>query len=219
MLETTENPVIGLLGDIHGDFKELLSMMKTQAYRVDAWLQVGDLGGEGMEYPDFPSNFYFIQGNHENWDYIRELSQARSPQYIPNGAVVDVQLQSGGTVTVAGLGGNYSSNFFMYDRVNLPQSRYRHYLQGEIESLKKCNKKVDIFLSHEAPAPYMNRGRQTGQETITQILTFMRPKIHVFGHHHYHTDREIEGIRSVGLNYGMKEPLFYTPNTGEIKRL
>lgn len=148
---------IGLLGDVHGNFDALFKIMEAHP-TVTQWFQVGDLGGEHDTYPTLPSNFQFIQGNHENWDYIRELKNTGNGSYLPNGTLRQYNA-SGDKFTVAVLGGNYSAKFFSKPTVSLQGSRIRHFTEEDYNELLEQDKGlgrhgvVDIFLTMRHPLP------------------------------------------------------------------
>ena len=62
---------------------------------------------------------------------------------------------------------------------------------------------VDVFLTHEAPRPY-SPGRtapnDAGKTPVNEVLAAMRPRLHLFGHHHRFTEQERQGVTSVGLD-------------------
>jgi hypothetical protein len=59
-------------------------------------------------------------------------------------------------------------------------------------------------MSHEAPKPFRplpgGRGPDAGKAQINEVLAAMRPRLHLFGHHHRFSDDVREGVRSVGLD-------------------
>ena len=63
-----------------------------------------------------------------------------------------------------------------------------------------------MFLTHEAPRPYVvggragRRGMDAGKTPINEVLAAMQPRLHLFGHHHRFTEQERQGVRSVGLD-------------------
>jgi Icc-related predicted phosphoesterase len=79
----------------------------------------------------------------------------------------------------------------------------RHFVREEVEACKAL-RSVDVFLSHEAPKPFRafpgGRGPDAGKAQINEVLAAMRPRLHLFGHHHRFSDEVREGIRSVGLD-------------------
>jgi hypothetical protein len=78
----------------------------------------------------------------------------------------------------------------------------RHFVRAEVEACLALTG-VDLFLTHEAPRPYwLGTGRRrndAGKAVVNEILASMRPRLHVFGHHHRFGERVCEGVPSVGL--------------------
>jgi hypothetical protein len=65
----------------------------------------------------------------------------------------------------------------------------RHFVREEIVVCKSLSG-IDLFLTHEAPRPFYPAGRRidAGKTAINEVLTAMRPRLHLFGHHHEFTD-------------------------------
>ena len=59
---------------------------------------------------------------------------------------------------------------------------------------------VDVFLSHEAPMPFRVGRVQAGKRPINDVLASMKPRLHLFGHHHRFEELTVEGGRSVCLD-------------------
>ncbi len=51
--------------------------------------------------------------------------------------------------------------------------------------------------SEEAPGAARN---DAGKTPVNEVLAAMRPRLHLFGHHHRFTEQERQGVRSVGLD-------------------
>ncbi len=66
----------------------------------------------------------------------------------------------------------------------------------------KALRDIDVLLTHEAPRPFYPAGRRmdAGKTAINDVLAAMRPRLHLFGHHHEFTDSIRQGVRSVGLD-------------------
>jgi predicted phosphodiesterase len=79
----------------------------------------------------------------------------------------------------------------------------RHFVREEVDACKALHG-IDIFLTHEAPRPYFTgtgaRRNDAGKTPINEALAAMKPRLHLFGHHHRFTDQERQGVRSVGLD-------------------
>jgi Icc-related predicted phosphoesterase len=76
-------------------------------------------------------------------------------------------------------------------------------VREEVEACKAL-RGVDVLLTHEAAKPFRafpgGRGPDAGKAQINEVLAAMRPRLHLFGHHHRFTDQIREGVRSVGLD-------------------
>jgi Icc-related predicted phosphoesterase len=75
----------------------------------------------------------------------------------------------------------------------------RHFVREEVETCKAMHG-VDVFLSHEAPRPFKVGPVDAGKTPINEVLASMKPRLHLFGHHHRFSDRLVHGVRSVGLD-------------------
>jgi Icc-related predicted phosphoesterase len=116
---------------------------------------------------------------------------------------------------VAGLGGTFAPTWYETPAGDLPHpkkatpkatelaDKRRHFVRAEVEACKLI-RGVDVFMSHEAPKPFRalpgGRGPDAGKLQINEVLAAMRPRLHLFGHHHRFSDERREGIRSVGLD-------------------
>jgi uncharacterized protein len=209
--------MIGVLGDVHGRFDPLFKIFETHP-EITRWFQVGDLGAEDIPYPEFPSNFHFIQGNHENWDAIALLKDKENPLFLRNGDVRSYR-DGGRSYTVGALGGNYSSNFYDKKSRDLSGDRRRHFVAQEVESLKIWQPKVDVLLTHEAPVPFRKGGREMGQPVINSVIEKITPDVHFFGHHHYYRMLELGGTVSVGLEYAGQSYVLYDIDSGRVERM
>src|SRR5205807_8525840 len=161
---------------------------------------------------------YWIKGNNEDFDVVAAASTGKSTsrtlQYLPNGGPYQV-----GPWRVAALGGTFAPSWYHTPAAALPPSRgrkstatttklgksrddkRRHFVRDEVVVCKAL-KNVDVFLTHEAPRPFYPAGRRidSGKTVINEVLTAMRPRLHLFGHHHEFTDSVRQGVRSIGLD-------------------
>ena len=168
---------------------------------VPFWLCVGDVADADGRYEPLPAPLYWIKGNNENFDLLDQYS------YIPNGEAVTIE-----GLRVAGLGGTFAPTMYELAAADLPHpkkstpkatelaDRRRHFVREEVERCKAMSN-VDIFLSHEAPRPFRSpRGNDAGKTQINEVLAAMRPKLHLFGHHHRFAEAEVAGVPSVCLD-------------------
>ncbi|MQA29161.1 MAG: hypothetical protein GEU82_04875 [Luteitalea sp.] len=226
---------IGALGDIHGAFDTVQDIM-TRHPEVPLWVQVGDVASNDGEYFTPVRPLYWIKGNNEDFDIIAEAVAGRplagTLHYLPNGGPFAV-----GPWRVAALGGTFAPSWYHTSPTALPASRgrrvastslklgksrddkRRHFVRDEVLSCKGLTS-VDLFLTHEAPRPFYPAGRRidAGKTVINEVLTSMRPRLHLFGHHHEFTDSVRQGVRSVGLDVVTRSYLLVDAETFRCER-
>lgn len=209
--------LIGALGDIHGAFETVQSIMKRHA-DVPLWVQVGDVAANNGAYFSPVAPLYWIKGNNEDFDVIAAAVAGHSPaltlHYLPNGGPYEV-----GPWRLAALGGTYAPSWYHTPASSLPPSRghrssgasvklgksrddkRRHFVRDEVIVCKALTN-IDLFLTHEAPRPFYPAGRRidAGKTVINEVLASMHPRLHLFGHHHEFTDSIRQGVRSIGLD-------------------
>jgi Icc-related predicted phosphoesterase len=116
---------------------------------------------------------------------------------------------------VAALGGTFAQTWYETPSAGLPHPRKgsekataladkrRHFVREQVDACKRL-RGVDILLTHEAPRPFRafagNRGPDAGKAQINEVLAALKPRLHLFGHHHRFTDEVREGVRSIGLD-------------------
>jgi uncharacterized protein len=208
--------LIGALGDIHGAFDTVQQIMRRHA-EVPVWLSVGDVASNAGNYFTPVAPLYWIKGNNEDFDVVAAAmaGHAAAPtlHYLPNGGPYEI-----GRWRVAALGGTYAPSWYYTSAAALPPSRgrktaaslklgksrddkRRHFVRDEVVACKALTD-IDFFLTHEAPRPFYPAGRRidAGKTVLNEVLTAMRPRLHLFGHHHEFTDSIRQGVRSVGLD-------------------
>ena len=196
---------VGGLGDIHGDFESVRRIMRRHQ-DVAAWICVGDLPGDQERYEPVDAPLYFIKGNNENFDVLASDELPDNLHYIRNATVERIA-----GLTIAGLGGTLAPTWYETPAAELPHpkkrtaratelaDKRRHFVREEVEACRTM-RGVDIFLSHEAPRPFRVGRMDAGKTPINEILAGMRPRLHLFGHHHRFSEQDVQGIRSVGLD-------------------
>ncbi len=116
---------------------------------------------------------------------------------------------------IAALGGTFAPTWYDTPAADLPHPRKgsakateladkrRHFVRAEVDACKAL-RDIDIFLTHEAAKPFRpfpgGRGPEAGKAQINEILAAMKPRLHLFGHHHRFSEQERENVRSVGLD-------------------
>jgi len=228
--------MIGALGDIHGEFETVQAIMRRHA-DVPFWLQVGDVASNDGEYFTPVAPLYWIKGNNEDFDVVAAAADGHSPaptlHYLRNGALHHV-----GNWRIAALGGTFAPSWYNAPASALPPSKghrqttafvklgkrrddkRRHFVKDEVLACKALTA-IDVFLTHEAPRPFYPAGRHidAGKTVLNEILTTMRPRLHLFGHHHEFTDSARQGVRSIGLDLVTKSYLLINDETFRCERL
>jgi Icc-related predicted phosphoesterase len=179
---------------------------------IPFWLCVGDVADAGGAYEPFDAPLYWIKGNNEDFDRIAAGEFPHGLHYIPNGSAASI-----GGLRVAGLGGTFAPTMYAFLPGELPHpkkgtakatelaDRRRHFVRVEVEACSRL-RDVDILLTHEAPRPFRvsapggRPGNDAGKTPINEVLAAMKPRLHLFGHHHRFVQQEIQGVRSVCLD-------------------
>ena len=96
----------------------------------------------------------------------------------------------------------------------------RHFVRDEVLACKALAN-IDLFLTHEAPRPFYPAGRRidAGKTVLNDVLAAMKPRLHLFGHHHEFTDSMRQGVRSIGLDVVTKSYLLINAETFKTERL
>jgi len=231
--------LIGALGDIHGAFDTVQTIMKRHD-TVPLWVCVGDVASNEGEYFEPVAPLYWIKGNNEDFDVIAEAMAGRPPaptlHYLPNGGPYTV-----GPWKVAALGGTFAPSWYNTAAAALPPSKgrkaspglhgslklgksrddkRRHFVRDEVFACKAL-KGVDVMLTHEAPRPFYPAGRRidAGKTVLNDVLAAMKPRLHLFGHHHEFTDSMRQGVRSIGLDVVTNSYLVIDAQTFRTERL
>lgn len=227
---------IGALGDIHGAFETVHTIMARHS-EVPLWVCVGDVASNDGEYFAPTAPLYFIKGNNEEFDVLAEAAAGRPPaehlHYLPNGGPYTV-----GPWRVAALGGTFAPSWYNTPASNLPPSKgrkasaatlklgksrddkRRHFVRDEVVACKAMTG-IDLFLTHEAPRPFYPIGRRidAGKTALNDVLAAMKPRLHLFGHHHEFSDSMRQGIRSIGLDVVTKSYMLIDAETFKTERL
>jgi hypothetical protein len=220
----------GALGDIHGDFESARRVMGRHA-EVPFWLCVGDVADAEGRYEPMPAPLYWIKGNNESFDAIEAGAFPEHLHYLPDGRPVEIPAAGG--IRVAGLGGTFAPSWYDTPAAALPHPRKgsakatgladkrRHFVREQVDACKALTG-IDVFMTHEAPRPYLAgsgaRRNDAGKTPINEVLAAMRPRLHLFGHHHRFTEQEREGVRSVGLELVADSYLLIDARTLEYER-
>jgi predicted phosphodiesterase len=227
---------IGALGDIHGAFDVVQDIIQRHP-DVPLWVSVGDIASNEGEYFTPLKPIYWIKGNNEDFDVVAAAIAGHPPAttllYLPNGGPYQV-----GPWRVAALGGTFAPSWYNTPAASLPPSKgrkatatslklgksrddkRRHFVRDEVLACKKLTN-IDLFLTHEAPRPFYPAGRRidAGKTVLNDVMAAMRPRLHIFGHHHEFTDSMRHNIRSIGLDLVTKSYLLIDAETFKTERL
>ena len=227
---------IGALGDIHGAFDTVQDIMSRHG-DVPLWVCVGDVASNEGEYFEPSAPLYFIKGNNEDFDVLAAAVDGRTPapnlHYLKNGGPHVV-----GPWRVAALGGTFAPSWYNTSASALPPSKgrkasgasiklgkarddkRRHFVRDEVLACKALSN-IDLFMTHEAPRPFYPAGRRidAGKTVLNDVLAALRPRLHLFGHHHEFTDTVRQGVRSIGLDIVTKSYLLVDAATFKTERL
>jgi uncharacterized protein len=228
--------VIGALGDVHGAFDTVQAIM-TRHSDVPLWVCVGDVANNDGEYFEPVAPLYWIKGNNEDFDVIAAATAGHplppTLRYLVNGGPHKV-----GPWRVAALGGTFAPSWYNTPATALPPSRgrkasavsvklgksrddkRRHFVRDEVMACKGL-RDIDLFLTHEAPRPFYPAGRRidAGKTVLNDVIAAMKPRLHLFGHHHEFTDSVRQGVRSIGLDVVTKSYLLIVAETFKTERL
>ena len=228
---------IGAVADIHGNFEAMTQAMERHP-DVPLWICVGDLASRTGEYPTPPRPLFWIKGNNEDFERIAawEAGAAQPPNlhYIRNGTAADV-----GSLRVAGLGGTFAPKWFEAHATDLPHGRRdsppekrddkrRHFVREEAEACKQLGP-IDILMTHEAARPFIvvedpspgRKGRRmdAGKPAINEVLSTLKPRLHLCGHHHRYSETVREGVPSVCIDRVNRSYLLIDVKTLDYRRL
>jgi hypothetical protein len=216
-------PFLGALGDIHKDWASVRRIMAANP-DIPAWLCVGDLGDEEGVYEPVPAPIYWIKGNNESFDAIASGVRPSRLRHIANGTVVEVY-----GISVGGLGGTFAPTWYDTDPESLPHPRKgtmkataladkrRHFVRREVQRLQE-NGRIDVLLTHEAPRPFRIGRMDAGKTPINEVLRSVRPRLHLFGHHHRFAELNVDGTPSVCLDLVGRSYLLINTTLWEYER-
>lgn len=216
--------IFGAIGDIHGDFESARRIMERHP-EVPFWLCIGDVATADGRYEPLPRPLHWIKGNNENFDAIAAGDLPSGLHYLPNGELLELN-----GLRIVGLGGTFAPTMYDVPAADLPHprksspkatelaDRRRHFVRDEVQACKASGN-VDIFLSHEAPRPFrVNRGIDAGKTPINEVLAALKPRLHLFGHHHRFTESTVSDVRSVCLDLVGTSYLLIDPSTLEYQQ-
>lgn len=219
-----------VFGDSHGDsfyVETMIDLAKRQG--ADYCVQLGDFGywehtRYGREYLDRVSkaakmhnlNLYWIDGNHENHDMLKEMPASNrglvkvrdSVYYLPR-----AHAWNWGGVRFMAMGGAFSVDF-RARREGV--SWWKDEIISDRDIYKAMNKgPIDVLLSHDCPLEvdlrlprlddYIENATHSNRHRLSEVVNLVKPKLIIHGHYHRrHThvyeadfgDVKVEGFAS-----------------------
>ena len=151
------------------DFRRLLDAEKGRAD------ELGDVRRH------LPGPIWFIRGNHDDSPWLAELTAGATRPVpadpaglyhcVPDGLVLREQ-----HVTIAFLGGVETD----------PASPSSPHEDAWAELCRRRPGQTDLLITHEGPLGLATsrRGEVRGSRRISKLVKALRPKYHLFGHHH-----------------------------------
>jgi uncharacterized protein len=200
---------------------------------IPFWLCVGDLADDEGRYVAPIAPLYWIKGNNDDYDLIARGDEFENLHYIPNGELLVMD-----GVRVTGLGGTFAPTWFNTAAKHLPPARAsrgavkpflkrddkrRHFVREELERCAALAP-IDVLLTHEAPRPFpVPRGGggapiDAGKTPINDLLSALKPRLHLFGHHHRFAESIRQGVRSICLDIVSRSYLLIDRETFEYEK-
>ncbi len=167
-----------------------------------------------LQHKDSPCT-YFVRGNHEDFDYLgnfikpSSIDPWRKIWFIPDNQTMNVgdEYQP---VKVAGFGGiapgaeKHSRGKFAREQYRKSQKTGklgpRFFSVTSIENISTDLYNADILMTHAGPiCPELINGSML----IEELVKYVKPRVHLFGHHHQIVDRRnnLNGSLSIGLEH------------------
>lgn len=189
-----------------------------------------EAGREASSHSEAPPNNEAKPHNEAGQNALSHT--AENLYYIPNGQRIEIPAQthvgqgSMPCLTIAGLGGTFAPTWYETRAEDLPHptkgspkatelaDKRRHFVREEVTACAAM-RDVDLFMTHEAPRPYRIGRLDGGKTPVNEVLAAMKPRLHLFGHHHRFTEQDREGVRSVGLDLVSRSYLLIRPETME----
>lgn len=182
---------LGILGDIHGylpgsDTRAIdFAVHLSETLDVDAFLQVGDM----CHYLSFARPVYWILGNNDWADVIRQIESGERPlqnlHHIKTGAIHTL-VHGDEQVRIAGLNGAFDPFYYdLEDGPERPLESLAFFLKTDVEKSLQL-RHVDIFLAHGCPSG-LGYGREPDYSVpaIRDVLDAVQPRLMFCGHAHY----------------------------------
>jgi len=197
---------VTFLGDVHGRWVDLANAMNKNS-DTEVFIQVGDFGifprGGHMPNGEFDTPLLFIDGNHDDHWYLKQIEEKGELEIIPNCFYVprgsthrigDAQVNFlGGAISIDKHFRTYGVNWWPEEEPD--REEYQRFIDLP---------EADIFVTHEAPLTIVEKIVEgvVRPDPVSNTLEFIfrevkKPEIWIFGHHHVHFDETIDGTRFI----------------------
>jgi len=158
----TNNKIV-LVGDCHGNFEKLNQVLESE-YPFNFFISVGDVADfkdlishDITSISRWKSMGYCVHGNHDEVECFNRLEL----------------IQELHGIRIASLNGILKSRNFIKDS-------YKNISFREILYLSHLSD-IDILVTHQPPTGVFNR---IGEPALEELLNYLVPKLHIFGHVH-----------------------------------
>lgn len=223
----TEDKLL-IIGDVHGDYEALWTLLNKYKDECIFAFQTGDLGlydsihhakqdGKAWKHNEknivefierrkllkpLPVPLMYIKGNHDNYNNLwafRDLDIF----YIPQGTALLYK-----KFAILGLGGIYSSKRSYKSSRLLKGRELRFYTIDNINTCKETSNSINskdrevILLTHEAARgimPLDKRGYDQGTAVLKEMLDSINPAYYIHGHHHVDYEVTYNNTKVFGL--------------------
>jgi Icc-related predicted phosphoesterase len=167
-----------------------------------------------LEHQQAPTT-YFVRGNHEDFEYLGNFTKPSSIDpwqkiwFIPDNRVMQVGTDSQ-SVKIAAFGG-IAPKEEQRSRGKLAREQYRKaqkigkseprfFSEHSIDRISADLQYADILMTHAGPiCPELTNGSML----IEELVGYVKPRVHLFGHHHQVIDsrNRLNGSLSIGLEH------------------
>lgn len=192
------------IGDIHDEKHWITQRIMDSIFPHDT-IQLGDLSVCGYDkYHDTSGNRYFIDGNHDchpllnhDSDTIQEVVPGL--HYIPRGYVSGKIIFIGGGYSIDKSTRTAGIDWYPDEEMS----------QRQFYKIMNINKSIDVVVAHDCPAfcyrPFFGINDATNQThnlCLAEIFHKFRPKLWIFGHHHYPVNIVKDDCRFICVDIG-----------------
>ena len=158
---------------------------------------------------------YFIRGNHEDFDYLGKFTKPSAIDpfqkiwFIPDDRTITVGRDSR-LIDIAAFGGiapgseqrarGNSARAEYRKAQKIGKSSPRFFSEHSIKNISPYLQDVDILMTHAGPiCPEL----PTGSIFIDELSKYIKPRVHLFGHHHKVIDcqNQLTGSLLIGLEH------------------